>query len=193
MSWTTLNINAYTKADLALLFAVVDQAGAAHEFAGTNVIYVYRRHETSPLLEIELTWNGTQYTGSVAEADLDLLATIYRLEWINEDTTSRVIATGNFTLSDVYVDNRAVAEATLTVDTTTYEITVSDSDVAAAAALAAAAYVEGTVGGTFCVIADETDYIEFIALAPATVTETTETVTGGIGETLNIDVLEMQY
>jgi hypothetical protein len=142
MSWTTLNINAYTRADLALLFAVVDQAGAAHEFTGTNVINVYRRHETSPLLEIELTWDGTYYTGSVAEADLDLLATIYRLEWINEDTTSRVIATGNFTLSDVYVDNRAVAEATLTVDTTTYEITVSDSDTAATAALAAQAAAE---------------------------------------------------
>ena len=188
MSWGNLNVNAYKAADLSILIKVIDSNEDAYEFSGTNVINVYQRFEKEPILEIALSWDGTYYTGSVDAADLDLVATIYRLEWINSNATTRPIVTGNFTLSDVFTDTRATAEATLTVDTTTFDVTVSDSDVAATAALAAAAYVEGTVGGTFCVIADETDYIEFIAFAPATVTEGQETLDG-----VTINTLEMQY
>ena len=59
------------------------------------------------------------------------------------------------------------------------------------ASATAAAGSAAPFAGLLSVVSDTDDYIEFMGIAPATVTEGTENITGAIGEPLQIETLEI--
>lgn len=110
----TLNLSLYDKADNVLKISVVDSDGLPYEYTGLNSLVVYMFNNYTPVFEVDLTFDGTYYNGTVVK-ELSLQPIDYYYEWKNIDDKTTFPIKGKLAVSSVYRDSTIEITGEVTV------------------------------------------------------------------------------